>query len=115
MATKEELKKEIQKEYDWYNLDHHQKPNVAYVKCLWYNDEEPEDVIQTIALDEEWYNSLEAENGGDYVVPYINDEDVLYYCSGINDLLHLVDDEPAADFRVVEFIGFERLKTEKDN
>ena len=83
MVTKEELKKEIQKEYDWYNLDHHQKPNVAYVKCLWYDDEEPEDVIQTIALDEEWYNSLEVENGGDYVVPYINDEDVLYYCSGI--------------------------------
>ena len=27
----------------------------------------------------------------------------------------LVDDEPASDFRVVEFIGFERLKTEKDN
>ena len=104
MVTKEQLKKEIQKEYDWYNLGHH-KPNVAYVKCLWYGDEEPEDVIQTIALDEEWYDELEAENGDDYVVPYIKDEDVLYYCSGIDSLLDLV----------VEFIGFERLKTEKDN
>ena len=115
MVTKEQLKDEIQKEYDWYNLEHNHKPNVAYVKCLWYGDEEPENVIQTIAIDGEWYNGLEAENGSDYVVSYIKDEDVLYYCSGIDDLLHLVDDESSADFRVVEFIGFERLKTEKDN
>lgn len=115
MVTKEQLKKEIQKEYDWYKLEYHHKPNVAYVKCLWYGDEEPEDVIQTIVLDEEWYDELEAENGDDYVLPYIKDEDVLYYCSGIDDLIHLVDDGSAADFRVVEFIGFERLEVEKDN
>ena len=51
MVTKEQLKEEIQKEYDWYNLEHNHKPNVAYVKCLWYGDEEPENVIQTIAID----------------------------------------------------------------
>jgi len=114
MKSVEQLKKEIESEFAWYTMDNGHEPNVAYVKCQWFGDDEPEDLVQTIALDKTWYDELSAENGDDYVVPYIKDEEVLYYCSSIDSLTDLLVDNGVSDFKVVEFVGFEYLENEKD-
>ena len=86
-----DLKKKIETEYSWYTNEHYNEPNVAYVRVQWNGDDEPEDAIQTIVMDLDWYDGLAAENGDDYVVPFIRDEEVLYYASGIESVLELCD------------------------
>lgn len=111
--TSFELQKKIETEYSWYTNEHYNEPNVVYVKVQWNGDDEPEDVVQTIVIDLDWYDSLAAENGGDYVVPFIRDEDVLYYSSSIEGVLDLCTDNGIQDFVIKEFVGFEHLKCEK--
>lgn len=111
--TSFELQKKIETEYSWYTNEHYNEPNVVYVKVQWNGDDEPEDVVQTIVIDLDWYDSLAAENGSDYVVPFIRDEDVLYYSSSIEGVLDLCTDNDIQDFVIKEFVGFEHLKCEK--
>ena len=111
--TSFELQKKIETEYSWYINEHYHKPNVAYVKVQWYCDDEPEDAIQTIVIDLDWYDALAAYNGSDYVVPFIKDEDVLYYSSSIEGVLDLCTNNGIQDFVIKEFVGFEHLKCEK--
>ena len=111
--TSFELQKKIETEYSWYTNEHYNEPNVVYVKVQWNGDDEPEDVVQTIVIDLDWYDSLAAENGSDYVVPFIRDEDVLYYSSSIDGVLDLCTNNGIQDFVIKEFVGFEHLKCEK--
>ena len=111
--TSFELQKKIETEYSWYTNEHYNEPNVVYVKVQWNGDDEPEDVVQTIVIDFDWYDSLAAENGSDYVVPFIRDEDVLYYSSSIEGVLDLCTNNGIQDFVIKEFVGFEHLKCEK--
>ena len=111
--TSFELQKKIETEYSWYTNEHYNEPNVVYVKVQWNGDDEPEDVVQTIVMDLDWYDSLAAENGSDYVVPFIRDEDVLYYSSSIEGVLDLCTNNGIQDFVIKEFIGFEHRKCEK--
>lgn len=111
--TSFELQKKIETEYSWYTNEHYNEPNVVYVKVQWNGDDEPEDVVQTIVIDLDWYDRLAAENGSDYVVPFIRDEDVLYYSSSIEGVLDLCTDNDIQDFVIKEFVGFEHLKCEK--
>lgn len=111
--TSFELQKKIETEYSWYTNEHYNEPNVVYVKVQWNGDDEPEDVVQTIVIDLDWYDSLAAENGSDYVVPFIRDEDVLYYSSSIEGVLDLCTNNGIQDFVIKEFVGFEHLKCEK--
>lgn len=111
--TSFELQKKIETEYSWYTNEHYHEPNVAYVKVQWYCDDEPEDVIQTIVIDLDWYDGLAAYNGSDYVVPFIKDEEVLYYSSGIDGVIALCSDNGVQDFVIKEFVGFGHLKNEK--
>ena len=111
--TSFELQKKIETEYSWYTNEHYNEPNVVYVKVQWNGDDEPEDVVQTIVIDLDWYDRLAAENGSDYVVPFIRDEDVLYYSSSIEGVLDLCTDNSIQDFVIKEFVGFENLKCEK--
>lgn len=111
--TSFELQKKIETEYSWYTNEHYNEPNVVYVKVQWNGDDEPEDVVQTIVMDLDWYDSLAAENGSDYVVPFIRDEDVLYYSSSIEGVLDLCTNNGIQDFVIKEFVGFEHLKCEK--
>lgn len=111
--TSFELQKKIETEYSWYTNEHYNEPNVVYVKVQWNGDDEPEDVVQTIVIDLGWYDRLAAENGSDYVVPFIRDEDVLYYSSSIEGVLDLCTDNSIQDFVIKEFVGFEHLKCEK--
>ena len=111
--TSFELQKKIETEYSWYTNEHYNEPNVVYVKVQWNGDDEPEDVVQTLVIDFDWYDSLAAENGSDYVVPFIRDEDVLYYSSSIEGVLDLCTDNDIQDFVIKEFVGFEHLKCEK--
>ena len=111
--TSFELQKKIETEYYWYTNENYNEPNVVYVKVQWNGDDEPEDVVQTIVIDLDWYDSLAAENGSDYVVPFIRDEDVLYYSSSIEGVLDLCTDNDIQDFVIKEFVGFEHLKCEK--
>ena len=111
--TSFELQKKIETEYSWYTNEHYNEPNVVYVKVQWNGDDEPEDVVQTIVIDLDWYDSLAAENGSDYVVPFIRDEDVLYYSSSIEGVLDLCTNNGIQDFVIKEFVGFEHLKNEK--
>lgn len=111
--TSFELQKKIETEYSWYTNEHYNEPNVVYVKVQWNGDDEPEDVVQTIVIDLDWYDSLAAENGSDYVVSFIRDEDVLYYSSSIEGVLDLCTDNGIQDFVIKEFVGFEHLKCEK--
>ena len=111
--TSFELQKKIETEYSWYTNEHYNEPNVVYVKVQWNGDDEPEDVVQTIVMDLDWYDSLAAENGSDYVVPFIRDEDVLYYSSSIEGVLNLCTNNGIQDFVIKEFVGFEHLKCEK--
>lgn len=111
--TSFELQKKIETEYSWYTNEHYNEPNVVYVKVQWNGDDEPEDVVQTIVIDLDWYDSLAAENGSDYVVPFIRDKDVLYYSSSIEGVLDLCTDNDIQDFVIKEFVGFEHLKCEK--
>ena len=111
--TSFELQKKIETEYSWYTNEHYNEPNVVYVKVQWNGDDEPEDVAQTIVMDLDWYDSLAAENGSDYVVPFIRDEDVLYYSSSIEGVLDLCTNNGIQDFVIKEFVGFEHLKCEK--
>ena len=111
--TSFELQKKIETEYSWYTNEHYNEPNVVYVKVQWNGDDEPEDVVQTIVIDLDWYDRLAAENGSDYVVPFIRDEDVLYYSSSIKGVLDLCTNNGIQDFVIKEFVGFEHLKCEK--
>lgn len=111
--TSFELQKKIETEYSWYTNEHYNEPNVVYVKVQWNGDDEPEDVVQTIVIDLDWYDRLAAENGSDYVVPFIRDEDVLYYSSSIEGVLDLCTNNGIQDFVIKEFVGFEHLKCEK--
>ena len=111
--TSFELQKKIETEYSWYTNEHYNEPNVVYVKVQWNGDDEPEDVVQTIVIDLDWYDSLAAENGSDYVVPFIRDENVLYYSSSIEGVLDLCTNNGIQDFVIKEFVGFEHLKCEK--
>lgn len=111
--TSFDLKKKIETEYSWYTNEHYNEPNVAYVKVQWYCDDEPEDAIQTIVIDLDEYDDIAAYNGSDYVVPFIKDEEVLYYSSGIDGLIALCDDNGVQDIVIKEFVGFEHIKTEK--
>lgn len=111
--TSFELQKKIETEYSWYTNEHYNEPNVVYVKVQWNGNEEPEDVVQTIVMDLDWYDRLAAENGSDYVVPFIRDEDVLYYSSSIEGVLDLCTNNGIQDFVIKEFVGFEHLKCEK--
>ena len=111
--TSFELQKKIETEYSWYTNEHYNEPNVVYVKVQWNGDDEPEDVVQTIVIDLDWYDRLAAENGSDYVVPFIRDEDVLYYSSSIEGVLNLCTNNGIQDFVIKEFVGFEHLKCEK--
>lgn len=111
--TSFELQKKIETEYSWYTNEHYNEPNVVYVKVQWNGDDEPEDVVQTIVIDLDWYDRLAAENGSDYVVPFIRDEDVLYYSSSIDGVLDLCTNNGIQDFVIKEFVGFEHLKCEK--
>ena len=111
--TSFELQKKIETEYSWYTNEHYNEPNVVYVKVQWNGGDEPEDVVQTIVMDLDWYDSLAAENGSDYVVPFIRDEDVLYYSSSIEGVLDLCTNNGIQDFVIKEFVGFEHLKCEK--
>ena len=111
--TSFELQKKIETEYYWYTNEHYNEPNVVYVKVQWNGDDEPEDVVQTIVIDLDWYDRLAAENGSDYVVPFIRDEDVLYYSSSIEGVLDLCTNNGIQDFVIKEFVGFEHLKCEK--
>lgn len=111
--TSFELQKKIETEYSWYTNEHYNEPNVVYVKVQWNGDDEPEDVVQTIVIDLDWYDRIAAENGSDYVVPFIRDEDVLYYSSSIEGVLDLCTDNDIQDFVIKEFVGFEHLKCEK--
>ena len=111
--TSFELQKKIETEYSWYTNERYNEPNVVYVKVQWNGDDEPEDVVQTIVMDLDWYDSLAAENGSDYVVPFIRDEDVLYYSSSIEGVLDLCTNNGIQDFVIKEFVGFEHLKCEK--
>ena len=111
--TSFELQKKIETEYSWYTNEHYNEPNVVYVKVQWNGDDEPEDVVQTIVIDLDWYDSLAAENGSDYVVPFIRDEAVLYYSSSIEGVLDLCTNNGIQDFVIKEFVGFEHLKCEK--
>ena len=111
--TSFELQKKIETEYSWYTNEHYNEPNVVYVKVQWNGDDEPEDVVQTIVIDLDWYDRIAAENGSDYVVPFIRDEDVLYYSSSIEGVLDLCTDNSIQDFVIKEFVGFEHLKCEK--
>ena len=111
--TSFELQKKIETEYSWYTNEHYNEPNVVYVKVQWNGDDEPEDVVQTIVIDLDWYDRLAAENGSDYVVPFIRDEDVLYYSSSIEGVLDLCTNNSIQDFVIKEFVGFEHLKCEK--
>lgn len=111
--TSFDLKKKIETEYSWYTNEHYNEPNVAYVKVQWYCDDEPEDSIQTIVIDLDRYDDIAAYNGSDYVVPFIKDEEVLYYSSGIDGLIALCDDNGVQDIVIKEFVGFEHIKTEK--
>ena len=111
--TSFELQKKIETEYSWYTNEHYNEPNVVYVKVQWNGDDEPEDVVQTIVIDLDWYDRLAAENGSDYVVPFIRDEDVLYYSSSIEGVLDLCTDNGIQDFVIKEFVGVEHLKCEK--
>ena len=111
--TSFELQKKIETEYSWYTNEHYNEPNVVYVKVQRNGDDEPEDVVQTIVIDFDWYDSLAAENGSDYVVPFIRDEDVLYYSSSIKGVLDLCTNNGIQDFVIKEFVGFEHLKCEK--
>lgn len=111
--TNFELQKKIETEYSWYTNEHYNEPNVVYVKVQWNGDDEPEDVVQTIVIDLDWYDRLAAENGSDYVVPFIRDEDVLYYSSSIEGVLDLCTNNGIQDFVIKEFVGFGHLKCEK--
>lgn len=111
--TSFELQKKIETEYSWYTNEHYNEPNVVYVKVQWNGDDEPEDVVQTIVIDLDWYDRLAAENGSDYVVPFIRDEDVLYYSSSIEGVLDLCTNNGIQDFVIKEFVGFGHLKCEK--
>ena len=111
--TSFELQKKIETEYSWYTNEHYNEPNVVYVKVQWNGDDEPEDVVQTIVIDLDWYDRLAAENGSDYVVPFIRDEDALYYSSSIEGVLDLCTNNGIQDFVIKEFVGFEHLKCEK--
>ena len=111
--TSFELQKKIETEYSWYTNERYNEPNVVYVKVQWNGDDEPEDVVQTIVIDLDWYDRLAAENGSDYVVPFIRDEDVLYYSSSIEGVLDLCTNNGIQDFVIKEFVGFEHLKCEK--
>lgn len=111
--TSFELQKKIETEYSWYTNEHYNEPNVVYVKVQWNGDDEPEDVVQTIVIDLDWYDRIAAENGSDYVVPFIRDEDVLYYSSSIEGVLDLCTKNGIQDFVIKEFVGFGHLKCEK--
>lgn len=111
--TSFELQKKIETEYSWYTNEHYNEPNVVYVKVQWNGDDEPEDVVQTIVIDLDWYDRIAAENGSDYVVPFIRDEDVLYYSSSIEGVLDLCTNNGIQDFVIKEFVGFGHLKCEK--
>ena len=111
--TSFELQKKIETEYSWYTNEHYNEPNVVYVKVQWNGDDEPEDVVQTIVIDLDWYDRIAAENGSDYVVPFIRDEDVLYYSSSIEGVLDLCKDNSIQDVGSKEFVGFEHIKCEK--
>lgn len=111
--TSFELQKKIETEYSWYTNEHYNEPNVVYVKVQWNGDDEPEDVVQTIVIDLDWYDRIAAENGSDYVVPFIRDENVLYYSSSIEGVLDLCTNNGIQDFVIKEFVGFGHLKCEK--
>lgn len=110
MKSVTELKKEIENEYSWFLNNNNKAPNIAYVKCQWDDDDEVDDLVQTIVIDGNWQDGLVAENFGNNVVPFIYDEEVLYYCSSIYNLLDLLVHNGVSDFKVVDFIGFEYLE-----
>lgn len=108
------IKEEIIKAHEGFIKEYGKNPNLAYVKCVWDGQNEPEDDIQTIVMDGEWISRMCNEDGshedcdGEYIVPYIPDEDVLYYCSNLDSLLALTEDNSMTDFKVCEFISFDR-------
>lgn len=106
----EDLVKKIEVEYSWYTNEHYNKPNVVYVRVQWRGDNKPKDDVETIVIDLACYDELAAENGDDYVVPFIRDEEVLYYASGVEDILELCENNGVQDFVIKDFIGFERIK-----
>lgn len=68
------------------------KPNYALVKVVWTDGSEHTD---TICLEDG-----DAESG-------LDDDDILYYCSDIANLLHLcIPDNGLCEFRVTEIISF---------
>ena len=105
-----DIKLEIRNAYDAFVKEHGEKPNVAYVKCWWVENFEPSELVQTIVLDGEWIDNLcDEDKDGEYIVPFIHDDDVLYYCSDVDSLIYITEWQDNADFKVCEFIGFERL------
>lgn len=93
----ENLKKEIIDEYIVFVLNNGQKPNIATVKVHWKDDNFTDNLTQEIVLED----ALDSKDA-------INDDDILYYCSNINNLLELTQTYDISDFKIVSFLGFER-------
>ena len=88
------------------------EPNVAYVKARFFGSGEVED--GTIVLDVDKYDVDAADNGDKWVVPFIEDSKVLWYCyEGIDELTELADEkcseDTGADFIIEDVIGFDKL------
>lgn len=97
------LVEEIRNSYNEFIKDHDgQIPNLAYVKIQW--DEDPKGInkVETIVID--GYNET------DGVPSSIDDEEVLYYVLDIDNLCELTHTNDMADFKIIEFVGFERAE-----
>ena len=82
---------------------HKQKPNIAHVVYHWKGG------IGTffglIVLDMSNYKT-EPENGK--CVPFIKDDEVLYYCNGIDEFLALFDAN-TEDFEIDNLLAYEKI------
>lgn len=97
------LVEEIRSSYNEFIKDHDGKiPNLAYVKIQWEEDPKGIDKVETIVID--GYDET------DGVPSTINDEKVLYYVFDIDRLCELTDTNDMTDFKIIEFVGFERAE-----
>lgn len=92
-----ELRENILSEYNAYKECYGEEPNIVYVKIRWNGEKEVEDCVFEIAFD----SSSE-------VYKLVKDDEVLYYCSGIDEFLTLIDDNNHSDFVVTSLVGFDR-------
>ena len=103
-----ELKKKIENEYSWFVNEKGKEPNVAYATIKFVENGEEYGAPQIFVLDN---GSFEYDEETDHYVPYIKDNEVFYYCGGINDFENLTE-ENCNDFIVTDIVEFEYIGEE---